>query len=82
VFIAGQLQSFAYDPSAARFDLQASSAPVRSRSRVSASVIFVPSAVTASIGASGARLRVVSRRAGGRLAYAWPTGGAYRVFTK
>jgi endoglycosylceramidase len=82
VFIAGQLQSFTYDPSAARFDLQASSAPVRRRSRISASMIFVPSAVSASIGASGARLRVVSRRAGGRLAYAWPTGGAYRVFTK
>jgi endoglycosylceramidase len=82
LFIAGQLQSFGYDPAAASFDLHASSTPVPSRSRSAASVIFIPSAVSAPIGASGARLRVVARRAGGRLAYAWPTGGAYRVFTK
>jgi endoglycosylceramidase len=82
MFIAGALQTFSYDPATARFELKASSAPVSGRSRKSASVLFIPGAVSAPIGASGARLRVISQRAGGRLAYAWPTGGAYRVFTR
>jgi endoglycosylceramidase len=82
IFIAGQLRSFSYDPAKGRFDLQAQSPPVASRSRALASAIFIPSALGAPVSATGARLRVVARRSGGRLAYAWPTGGAYRVFTK
>jgi endoglycosylceramidase len=82
LFVAGQLESFSYDPAAARLDLRAQSAAVPPGQRSLASVVFVPAAVSAPVAATGARLRVVARRGGGRLAYAWPSGGAYHVFTK
>jgi hypothetical protein len=81
LYTAGTLKSFSYDPSSASFDLQASSQPVPSTTRNLATVIFVPSAVTAKVSATGARLQTVSRGDGARIVYAWPTGGLYRVFT-
>jgi endoglycosylceramidase len=82
IFLAGALQSFAYDPAAGSFQLQATSPPVAKGDRTLASVIFLPASLTARVAATGAKLRVRPRRAGGRLVYAWPSGGAYRVFTK
>jgi endoglycosylceramidase len=81
LYTAGDLKSFAYNPSAASFDLEAESPAVPPRARSSATLIFVPSAVTASIAATGARVRTVSNSDGSRTVYVWPTGGPYRVFT-
>jgi endoglycosylceramidase len=81
LYTAGAMESFAYDPSSASFDLHAESPPVPSRARNQATVIFVPRAVGARIAATGAHVRTVSRADGNRIAYAWPTGGPYRVFT-
>jgi endoglycosylceramidase len=80
VFTAGDLRSFSYDPSSATFDLRAQSAPVQPRARGRATVVFIPRAVTGAVAATGAHLRVLSRTDGSRVAYAWPDGGAYRVF--
>jgi hypothetical protein len=82
IYTAGHVLSFGYDPAGARFELRAESSPVPNGNRQRATVIFIPSTATASVAASGARVRTVARRGGGRLAYAWPTGGPYRVFTK
>jgi endoglycosylceramidase len=82
IYTAGHVLSFAYDPAGSRFDLHAESPAVARGNRQLATVLFMPSAVTASVTATGARVRTVARRGGGRLAYAWPTGGPYRVFTK
>jgi endoglycosylceramidase len=82
IYTAGHVLSFGYDPAGARFELRAESSPVPNGNRQRATVIFIPSTATASVAASGARVRTIARRGGGRLAYAWPTGGPYRVFTK
>jgi endoglycosylceramidase len=82
VYTAGDLTSFAYDPNSASLDLRAQSPPVPAGVRSQATVIFVPSAVTASVAATGARLRTVLQSNGSRIVYAWPTGGPYRVFTR
>jgi endoglycosylceramidase len=82
IYTAGHVLSFAYDPAGPSFDLRAESPPVPKGNRGLATVIFIPTAVTAPVGGTGARLLTVPRRAGGRLVYAWPTGGPYHVFTK
>jgi endoglycosylceramidase len=81
IYTAGQLKSFTYDPASASFDMRAESPPVAHSQRTRASVVFIPSAVSARVAATGARLRVIARGAGGRIVYAWPTGGPYRVYT-
>jgi endoglycosylceramidase len=81
LYTAGDLRSFAYDPTSASFDLHAESPPVLQSGRSSATVIFLPSAVTASVSATGARVRTVAQSNGSRTVYAWPTGGPYRIFT-
>jgi endoglycosylceramidase len=81
LYTAGDLKSFAYDPSAASFDLRAESPPVPPGARSRATTVFLPSAVTASVAATGALLRTVSQTDGSRTVYAWPTGGSYRIFT-
>jgi endoglycosylceramidase len=81
IFTAGDEKSFAFDPSAASFDLQAQSPPVAPGARTRATTIFLPSSVSARIAATGAKLRVRSRPDGSRIVYAWPLGGAYHVFT-
>jgi hypothetical protein len=81
LYAAGELKSFAYDPGSASFDMHAESPPVPGRARKRATVIFVPSAVGASVVGSGARVQTVSRGNGDRIVYAWPTGGPYRIFT-
>jgi endoglycosylceramidase len=81
LYTAGELGSFVYDPSSASFDLRAQSPSVPVGLRNFATVVFVPAAVTASVAATGAHLRTISRADGSRVVYAWPTGGAYRVFT-
>jgi hypothetical protein len=80
--IAGQQRAFVYDPRSASFDLRAESSPVRGAARSLASVIFIPSSVSAAIACDGARLRVVAQANGGRIAYAWPVGGPYHVYTR
>jgi hypothetical protein len=44
-------------------------------------VIYLPSAVTAPVLATGARLRTILRSDGSRILYVWPTGGPYTVAT-
>jgi endoglycosylceramidase len=81
LYTAGDEKSFAYDPSSASFSLNAESPPVPVGARNLASVIFVPKAVSASIVATGARLRTVLRADGSRIVYAYPVGGTYNVST-
>jgi endoglycosylceramidase len=81
LYTAGELRSFAYDPGAASFDLHGESPPVPAGVRSVATVIYVPSAVSAGVAATGAVLRTVSRSDGSRTIYASPVGGPYRVFT-
>jgi endoglycosylceramidase len=81
LYTAGNLGSFSYDPISASFDLQAESPPVPSGAHNLATVIFVPSAVSGSVAATGARLQTVSRGDGTRIVYVWPVGGPYDVFT-
>jgi endoglycosylceramidase len=81
LYTAGDLRSFTYDPASASFDLQAQSPPVPVGVRNLATVIFLPRAVSASVGVTGARLRTALRGDGSRIVYAWPIGGPYRVFT-
>jgi endoglycosylceramidase len=81
LYTAGDLRSFAYDPASASFDLHAESAPVAPGAPNLATVIFVPAAVSANVGVTGARLRAVSRADGSRILYVWPSGGPYSVFT-
>ena len=82
LYTAGNLNSFAYDPNSASFDLRAASSPAPQGVRNLATVIFVPPAVTASVAATGAQLRTVSPGDGSRIVYVWPLGGPYHVFTK
>src|SRR5206468_2047904 len=81
LYTAGTLTSFTYNPDAATFELKAASAPVAVGARDGATVVFVPKAVNASIGASGAKLQMLARGDGSRIVYAYPAGGSYRVFT-
>jgi hypothetical protein len=81
LYIAGQERSFAYDPSVASFALQAESPAVPVGVHSLATVIFVPSAVTAPVAVTGARLRTVLRSDGSRILYVWPLGGPYTVAT-
>jgi endoglycosylceramidase len=81
LYTTGELVGFSYDASAASFDLQAESPAVSSTLRSAATVIFVPRALDAPIAATGARLRTVTHADGSRTVYAWPLGGAYRVYT-
>jgi endoglycosylceramidase len=81
LFTAGDLSSLSYDAEAASFELQAESTPASSSLRSAATVIFVPRAVGSPIAATGAKLRTVIHADGSRTAYAWPLGGAYRVYT-
>jgi endoglycosylceramidase len=78
---AGELKSFAYEPGSATFQLAASSPPVPVGVVSQATTLFLPSHVSAAVGATGARLRTVTRADGSRIVYAWPTGGPYSVFT-
>jgi endoglycosylceramidase len=80
LYTTGDLKGFNYDPGSASFHLEAES-PSAPASASSATVIFVPSTVHASIGATGARLHTVVRPDGARIVYASPTGGSYRIFT-
>jgi len=82
LYTAGELRSFAYDPRAASFDLHAESPRVSPGVRSLATVIYLPSAVTAGVAATGAVLRTISRSDGSRMIYASPQGGPYRVFTQ
>jgi endoglycosylceramidase len=81
LYTAGEERSFAYDPTSASFDLQAESPPVPSGARNLATVIFVPRAVSAGVGVTGARLQTALRGDGSRILYVWPAGGSYSVFT-
>ena len=81
VYTAGEPSGFTYDPDTATFDLHASSAAVPVGAKARATVIFIPKAVTAGVAVTGARLAVVRRSDGTRIAYAYPIGGPYRVFT-
>jgi endoglycosylceramidase len=81
LYVAGQERSFAYDPASTSFDLQAESPAVPVGVRSQASVIYVPSAVSAPVLATGARVRTILRGDGSRILYVWPTGGPYTVAT-
>jgi endoglycosylceramidase len=81
VYTDGDIDSFAYDPASASFDLKAQSPPATPGVRSAATVIYVPRAVTKPITASGAVLRTMRHADGSRTAYAWPLGGAYEIRT-
>ncbi len=81
LYTAGDEKSFAYDATSASFDLRAEAPRVSFGAFNLATVIFVPSAVSARVAATGARLQTVSRGDGSRVVYAWPVGGPYHVFT-
>jgi hypothetical protein len=51
------------------------------RDRAHATVLFLPTAVTAGLRAEHARLEVFDRGGGAREAYVYPRGGPYRVST-
>jgi endoglycosylceramidase len=76
--IAGELQSFQYDPSNASFELRASSPYVRRGGRDRATVIFIPQNSNGALSARGATLELFDR-AGAREAYVYPRGGAYSL---
>lgn len=78
VYTAGDLRSLTYDAATGRLRLRAVSPRVRFGDDSHATVLFVPAAAGRALRATGVRL-VVTPRAGGRLAYAFPTGGAYTV---
>jgi len=78
LYTAGDLRSLAYDTATGRLRLSAVSARVRFGDDAHATVVFRPAGAIRTLRATGARL-VVTPRAGGWLAYAFPTGGLYTV---
>ncbi len=76
---AGDLRSLSYDPASGRFAMRASSRPIALRSVARATVVFIPGTVHGGVHVHGARLVVVRRSGGGRLAYVFPSGGTYTV---
>jgi endoglycosylceramidase len=78
LYTAGNLRSVSYDSATARFSLRAVARRVRFGDVSRATVVFVPALATAPVRGSGVRLLVV-RRPGGRLVYAFPTGGRYAL---
>jgi endoglycosylceramidase len=77
--LAGSLLSLAYDDQQASFDIHAASAAVGEGDLNAATLIFVPTAVTGNVVATGADLIVFDRGGGSREVYAFPRGGAYEV---
>jgi hypothetical protein len=78
LYTAGNLRSLSYDPSAGRFSMAALSPPVRVGDDRRATVIYVPRTLRGRVSATRARL-FVARVPAGRIAYVFPTGGAYTV---
>jgi endoglycosylceramidase len=79
LLVAGNLESFTYDPDRSLFDLRASSPPVAFGDRTHAALIFVPASSTGDVVAQGARLQVFARGPS-REVYVYPTGGSYHVY--
>lgn len=80
IYTAGSLQALRYQPDRHDFAMRGRSGPVRVGDRARATVIFLPGSVRRCLTATGARLRQ-PRRTGARYAYAYPRGGAYRIYT-
>jgi endoglycosylceramidase len=76
--VAGELQSFRYDPTSASFELRASSRRVLPGDRDRATVLFLPHNSNGALSAQGATVELFDR-AGSREAYVYPRGGPYRV---
>jgi Glycoside hydrolase family 5 C-terminal domain len=78
LYTAGSLRSLRYDPNTGRFAMRGTSRPVHVGDVAGATVIYIPQVVRGPVRARGARV-LVARSAGGRIAYAFPAGGAYTV---
>jgi hypothetical protein len=80
--IAGRLSSFSYDAGRGTFDLRATARPVRYRARSRATLIWVPRRCHCRVVARGTRVQEFRSGSGSVEVYAYPRGGAYRVFTR
>ncbi len=78
IFTAGQLRSLSYNPDTGGFQVDGTSTRVRCGDRTRATVLFVPAASQGTVTAQGAAVETVAVP-GGRVAFAYPRGGDYRV---
>lgn len=79
LYVAGDLDTLAYDSARGRFALTARSGSVRRGDRARATVVFVPDAVHERVRVSGAQAVLLLRAGGGHLVYVFPRGGRYSV---
>jgi hypothetical protein len=81
LYTAGDLESLSYDPAGGTFSMRARSPAVSLGSSDRATVLILPPSFHADVGATGASLRIRERADGVRIAYVYPRGGPYRVFS-
>jgi endoglycosylceramidase len=81
LYTAGDLEALSYDPNSGAFSMRARSPAVSPGSSDRATVVFLPASFHGDLGATGATLRVRDRADGVRIAYLYPRGGPYRVFS-
>lgn len=81
MFVSGNLRALSYDPASGRFTMRATAGGRRARfgDTSEATVVFLPRFASRKVSAQGARVEVVPRLGGGRLVYAFPRGGPYRL---
>jgi endoglycosylceramidase len=79
LYTAGELESLSYDPDSGAFSMRARSPAIGSSYR--ATVLVLPPSFGADIHTANASLSVRNRADGSRLAYVYPRGGPYRVFS-
>lgn len=81
LYTAGDLESLSYDPDRGAFSMRARSPAVSLGSSERATVLVLPPSFGADLGTTNAGLRVRRRADGVRIAYVYPRGGPYRVFS-
>jgi endoglycosylceramidase len=81
LYTAGELESLFYDPDIGVFSMRARSPAISLGSSDRATVLVLPPSFGADIGTANAGLRVRVRADGTRVAYVYPRGGNYRVFS-
>ncbi|HXA42396.1 MAG TPA: cellulase family glycosylhydrolase [Candidatus Solibacter sp.] len=78
MFTAGQLRSLNYNPDTGAFQVDGTSPRVQCGDRTRATVLFVPAVSQGVVTAQGAAVETVAVPSG-RIAFAYPRGGEYRV---
>jgi endoglycosylceramidase len=81
LYTAGELESLSYDPDSGAFSMRARSPAISLGSSDRATVLVLPPSFGADIGTANAGLRVREKADGTRIAYVYPRGGPYRVFS-